>query len=255
MCLILIAHGAHPDFPLVIAANRDEYYQRPTARAGFWQDHPHILAGRDLECMGTWLGVTRGGRFAALTNYRDPRERKTDAPTRGRLVSDFLASDREPREYLEQVAIEAPRYNGFNLLAGDIDGVFYFSSRSGSVQRMSPGIHGLSNHLLDTPWPKVTLGKQRLQAALADEPSAETLLDLLHDREPAQKGELPDTGVGMELERVLSPALIVSPQYGTRASTAVLFGEDGSVGFTERTILPGGGTGPTVSLCFSLERR
>ena len=254
MCLILIAHGAHSDFPLVIAANRDEYYQRPTARAAFWQDHPHILAGRDLECMGTWLGVTREGRFAALTNFRDPRERKTDAPSRGQLVSDFLASEQEPREYLGDVAIEAPRYNGFNLLAGDIDGVFYFSSRTGSVQQVSPGIHGLSNHLLDTPWPKVELGKRRLQAALEGEFSAESLLNLLHDREPAAESELPDTGIGAEMERVLSPALIVSPKYGTRSSTAVLFGVDGSVSFAERTILPGGNTGPTVSLHFSLER-
>ncbi len=254
MCLILIAHGAHSDFPLVIAANRDEYYQRPTARAAFWQDHPHILAGRDLECMGTWLGVTREGRFAALTNFRDPRERKTDAPSRGQLVSDFLASEQEPREYLGDVAIEAPRYNGFNLLAGDIDGVFYFSSRTGSVQQVSPGIHGLSNHLLDTPWPKVELGKRRLQAALEGEFSAESLLNLLHDREPAAESELPDTGIGAEMERVLSPALIVSPKYGTRSSTAVLFGVDGSVSFAERTILPGGNTGPTVSLHFSPER-
>ncbi len=254
MCLILIAHGAHSDFPLVIAANRDEYYKRPTAKAAFWQDQPHILAGRDLECMGTWLGVTRAGRFAALTNFREPRERKTEAPSRGRLVSDFLASEQNPREYLGDVAIEAPRYNGFNLLAGDIRGVFYFSSRTGSVQQVSPGIHGLSNHLLDTPWPKVERGKQRLQAALAGEPNVEALLDLLGDREPAPASELPDSGIGAEMERVLSPALIVSPQYGTRASTAVLFGGDGSVSFTERTILPGGNVGPTVSLRFSLER-
>ncbi|MGP1677551.1 MAG: NRDE family protein [Burkholderiales bacterium] len=254
MCLILFAHGAHPDYPLVIAANRDEYYARPTAQAAFWEDQPHILGGRDLECMGTWLGVTRAGRFAALTNFRDPRERKTDAPTRGKLVSGFLTSEREPREYLEEVARLAPRYNGFNLLAGDIDGVYYFSSRAGAVQQVSPGIHGLSNHLLDTPWPKVARGKQRLQALLADEPSAEALLDLLHDREPATESELPDTGIGAEMERVLSPALIVSAQYGTRASTAVLFGEDGSVSFSERTILRSGDIGATVSLRFSLER-
>jgi uncharacterized protein with NRDE domain len=254
MCLILIAHGAHPEFPLVIAANRDEYYERPTAGAAFWQDHPHILAGRDLKCMGTWLGVTRGGRFAALTNFRDARERKTDAPSRGRLVSNFLVSGRGPRDYLEEVGMQAQPYNGFNLLVGDMDGVFYFSSRQATVQELSPGIHGLSNHLLDTPWPKVARGKQRLQAALAGEPNAETLLDLLHDREPAPEDELPDTGVGADLERVLSPALIVSPQYGTRASTAVLFRNDGSVSFSERTILPGGSTGPTVSLSFSLEQ-
>ena len=254
MCLILIAHGAHSGFPLVIAANRDEYFQRPTARARFWQDHPHILAGRDLECMGTWLGVTRGGRFAALTNFRDPRERKTDAPSRGQLVSDYLKSDQRPREYLEDIAMQALRYNGFNLLAGDIDGIFYFSNRAESVQQLSPGIHGLSNHLLDTPWPKVERGKQRLHAALAGAVDAEAILDLLCDRQPAPAGELPDTGIGLELERVLSPALIVSPQYGTRSSTAVLFGDDRSVSFAERTILPGGNTGPTVSLRFSLDR-
>jgi uncharacterized protein with NRDE domain len=254
MCLILLAHGAHPDYPLVIAANRDEYYRRPTAKAAFWQDHPRILAGRDLECMGTWLGVTRAGRFAALTNFRDPRERKTDAPSRGQLVSDFLASEREPREYLEEVATRAQQYNGFNLLAGDVDGIFYFCSRTETMQQVSRGIHGLSNHLLDTPWPKVARGKQRLQAALADEPSTEALLDLLHDREPEAESELPDTGVGADLERVLSPALIVSPQYGTRASTAVLFGGDGCVSFSERTILPGGDTGATVSLRFRLGR-
>ncbi|MBE0619285.1 MAG: NRDE family protein [Burkholderiales bacterium] len=254
MCLILFAHGAHPAYPLVIAANRDEYYARPSAKAQFWQDQPQILGGRDLECMGTWLGVTRRGRFAALTNFRDPRERKTDAPTRGKLVSDFLASEREPREYLEEVATLAPRYNGFNLLAGNVDGVFYFSSRSGAVQQVPPGIHGLSNHLLDTPWPKVARGKARLQAALANEPNTEALLDLLHDREPAAESELPDTGVGVDMERTLSPALIVSEKYGTRASTAVLFGDDGSVSFAERTILPGGDIGATVSLRFSLDR-
>jgi len=254
MCLILFACGAHPDFPLVIAANRDEYYERPTAKAAFWQDHPHILAGRDLECMGTWLGVTRQGRFAALTNFRDPRERKTDAPSRGTLVSEFLAAEREPRAYLEEVAARAADYNGFNLLAGDIDGVFYFSSREGQAREVSPGIHGLSNHLLDTPWPKVARGKQRLQAALAQKPDVEALLDLLHDREPAAESELPDTGIGTPMERVLSPALIVSAQYGTRASTALIFGGDGSVDFAERTILPGGDIGATVSLRFRLER-
>jgi len=254
MCLILFALGAHPEYPLVIAANRDEYYRRPTAKAGFWHDHPQVLAGRDLECMGTWLGITRGGRFAALTNFRDPHERKTDAPSRGQLVSDFLASEQEASEYLEQVEARAQQYNGFNLLAGDLDRIFFFSSRAGPVQQVSRGVHGLSNNLLDTPWPKVMRGKLRLQEALADEPNAETLLDLLHDCEPADESELPDTGVGTQMERVLSPALIVSSQYGTRSSTAVLFGADGSVSFSERTILPGGETGPTVGLRFRLDR-
>jgi len=253
MCLILFAHDAHPEYPLVVAANRDEYYRRPTAKAAFWHDHPQVLAGRDLECMGTWLGVTRAGRFAALTNFRDPSERKPDAPSRGQLVSDFLTSEREPREYLEDVAARAPEYKGFNLLAGGVEGIFYFSSRAGSVQQVPRGIHGLSNNLLDTPWPKVVRGKQRLQQAMADEPNAEALLDLLHDCEPAAESELPDTGVGAELERVLSPALIVSSKYGTRSSTIVLFGAEGSVSFSERTVLPGGEIGATVSLRFMLE--
>ncbi|TSA11144.1 MAG: NRDE family protein [Betaproteobacteria bacterium] len=252
MCLILLAIGAHPDYPLLIAANRDEYYQRPTAKAGFWKDHPHILAGRDLECMGTWLGVTRKGRFAALTNFRDGRERKIDAPSRGELVSGMLTSEQEPLAFLEEVAKQAQCYNGFNFLAGDSSSVYFFSSRTGAVQSVSQGIHGLSNHLLDTPWPKVTRGKQRLQAVLEDEPSVEALLDLLQDRETAAENELPDTGIGVAMERVLSPALIVSPQYGTRATTAVLFGRDGGVTFSERTILRGGETGATVSLRFNL---
>lgn len=252
MCLILLAYGAHPDYPLVVAANRDEYYHRPTAAAGYWPDCRHILAGRDLECMGTWLGVTRSGRFAALTNFRAPNERKADAPSRGNLVSDYLAGDLDPVAYLESIKGRAARYNGFNLLAGDESGLFYFSSRELSLRELPPGVHGLSNHSLNTPWPKVVHGKQRLQQALSGHLSAETLLDLLYDKAPAEDAELPETGVGKERERMLSPALIVSPEYGTRASTVVLYGRDRSVNFTERTILRGGHPGATVSLSFSL---
>jgi len=253
MCLILIAYRAHAAYPLVIAANRDEYYRRPTAQAAYWADHSHVLAGRDLECMGTWLGVTRDGRFAALTNFRDPREHKADAPSRGHLVSDFLVSNLDPRTYLESIKDGASRYNGFNLLLGDADGVFCFSSRESAAQELPPGIHGLSNHLLNTPWPKVVRGKRRLQQTLARGPDTDALLQLLADRDPAPEGELPNTGVGAERESLLSPALIVSPEYGTRASTVLLFGTDAGVRFTERTILPGGIPGPTVSLSFSLK--
>ena len=254
MCLILIAYRAHPDFPLVIAANRDEYYQRPTAPAAYWTDQSQILAGRDLECMGTWLGVTRQGRFAALTNFRAPNERKTDAPSRGHLVSDFLASGEDPVAYLDKIKLLAPRYNGFNLLAGGVDGVFCLSSRESRVEELSPGVHGLSNHLLNTPWPKVVRGKRRLYEVVSRVPDAGSLLGLLSDREPAPESELPDTGLDSEREKLLSPALIVSPLYGTRASTALLFGRDGSVSFTERTMLPGGSAGPTVSLRFNVQR-
>jgi len=254
MCLILIARGAHPEFPLVVAGNRDEHYRRPTAAAAFWQDYPHVLAGRDLECLGTWLGVTRDGRFAALTNFRNPRARKTDAPSRGNLVSSYLESKVEPRAYIEKIAPSAARYNGFNLLLGDANALLCYSSHTGAVQELRSGIYGLSNHLLDTPWPKVARGKQRLRDLMARAPNAEALLDMLYDSEPAREEELPDTGVGPGVERTLSPALIVSDLYGTRASTAVLFGRNGEVSFTERTILPGGRIGATVHLSFSLDR-
>jgi len=155
-------------------------------------------------------------------------------------------------DYLTEIARSASRYNGFNLLAGDMNGLYYLSSRTGLVEQVHPGVHGLSNHLLDTPWPKVTRGKKRLQAALEDGATPDLLLDLLYDSEPASENELPDTGVGQKLEKVLSPALIVSPQYGTRASTAVVFGRDGAVSFNERTILSGGAIGATVGLRFKL---
>jgi uncharacterized protein with NRDE domain len=252
MCLILFAHGAHPEYPLVIAANRDEYYQRPTSAASFWKDHPQILAGRDLEGGGTWLGVTRQGRFAALTNFRGPAEHKPDAPTRGRLVSDFLLSRSAPREYLEQVRTKASRYNGFSLLLGDMHGIFYYCSREAATQMVPAGIYGLSNHLLDTPWPKVEQGKTHLAHVLKNGVTDDLLLQLLDDRSLAADAALPDTGVGLERERILSAALIVSPQYGTRASTAVMFDRGGNVSFTERTVLPNGIHGESVSYRFTV---
>src|SRR5258706_6908216 len=157
MCLILFAWQAHPDYPLVVAANRDEWRDRPTAPAAWWDDAPDILAGRDLEAGGTWLGVTRAGRFAAITNFRDPSDRKSTAPSRGQLVADFLRGDDAPRDYLAALAAKAARYNGFNLLLADDKSMCYFGSREGEIIDVAPGIHGLSNHLLDEPWPKVKM--------------------------------------------------------------------------------------------------
>jgi len=252
MCLILFALRAHPDYPLIIAANRDESYLRPTAAAAYWQDHPQVLAGRDLEAMGTWLGVTRSGRFAALTNFRDALERKQDAPSRGSLVSDFLTTAIAPRDYLEQIAPAAGRYNGFNLLVGDAGGMHSFSSRGSVSKRLAAGVHGLSNHLLDTPWPKVAAGKERLANILQSGVSVEPLLALLDDRGEAADDLLPDTGVGLARERVLSPALITASEYGTRASTVVLFHRDGAVEFAERSVMPGGVHGKTLNYRFTL---
>jgi len=234
MCLILLAWKADGDYPLVLAANRDEFYDRPSAAADFWEEDPDLLAGRDLQEGGTWLGMTRTGRVAALTNYRDPASLKAGAPSRGRLVVDYLRGRENPAAYLDGIA-PAGGYNGFNLLVGNPDELFCFSNRGGR-HRVEPGIHGLSNRLLDTPWPKVERGKEALAALLKKgKPTPEKMLDLLADQSRPPEGSLPDTGVGLEWERILSPLFIVSPVYGTRSSTVLLVDRSGEVTFVERT--------------------
>jgi uncharacterized protein with NRDE domain len=240
MCLILFAYQHHPRYRLILAANRDEFYARPTAPLGFWSDHPQVLAGRDLEQQGTWLGVTRGGRLAAITNYRDPHAIKPSAPSRGHLVSDFLKGSMPPADYLKFISASAERYNGFNLLVGNPDELFYFSNHGGGILRLEPGLYGLSNSLLDTPWPKVAQGKQAI-AALAggdSELSLEKLFGLLQNQTPAPDEALPATGVDLEWERALSPTFITSPAYGTRSSSVLLIDTAGAVRFSERTWLP-----------------
>lgn len=240
MCLILLALRAHPSYGLILAANRDEYYVRPSCPPAFWEGASHVLAGRDLAGGGTWLGITRSGRVAAVTNFRNPAQILKEAPSRGRLVKDFLTGEEDPARYLERVRRESGRYNGFNLLVGDLKGLYWFSNRDERVQRLHAGIYGISNRLLDTPWPKVVRGKEMFSAALAkEEPSPEELLELLQDRTRPPDEQLPSTGVGPAWERVLSPIFIESPDYGTRSSTLVLVGKDGRVTFLDRTFTPG----------------
>jgi len=241
MCLILMAWHAHPAYPLVIAANRDEFYARPTAPAGFWPDAPHVLAGRDLQAGGTWLGLTRTGRFAALTNYRDPENIKADAPSRGELVSRFLVEDESPDSFMTMLAASAPGYNGFNLLFSDGDKLCYFSNCGDTPRRLGPGIYGLSNHLLDTPWPKVARGKSALAEALRCLPNTEVMFALLKDDTIAPDQELPRTGVSLEWERLLSAAFIRSETYGTRSSTVIIVAADRRIRFEEKTYIPQAG--------------
>ncbi|GAB4180263.1 MAG: NRDE family protein [Rhodocyclaceae bacterium] len=243
MCLILMAWRAHPDFPLVVAANRDEYYARPSAAAGFWSDAPGILAGRDLQAGGTWLGVTREGRFAALTNFRDPSHVRSDAPSRGILVSEYLRSQSGPEAFLAGLAAIAPAYNGFNLLAADARSAACYSNREDRPRRLGAGIYGLSNHLLDTPWPKVARAKSALARALDTLPERERFFDLLLDRAPVPDDELPRTGVSMEWERLLSAAFVHSASYGTRSSTVVVLDKAGHLDFEERAFDEEGRTG------------
>jgi uncharacterized protein with NRDE domain len=254
MCLILFAHRAHPAYPLVVAANRDEWFRRPTAPAAFWPDAPEVFAGRDLEQQGTWLGVTRTGRFAALTNYRDPGANRPDAPSRGALVSAFLRSRTAPAEYLERLRRDGARYNGFSLLAGDGATLCYFSNREGEIRSLAPGVYGLSNSLLDVDWPKVQSGKARLAAALDGAPNADRLLAILDDTGIASDHELPSTGVSAEWERKLSSLRIVADGYGTRCSTALLVGTDGEISFVERSFAESGAETGIVRQRFGLER-
>lgn len=239
MCLIVFAYDVHRNNRLVMAANRDEFYARPTAKARFWDDFPEVLAGRDLEKMGTWMGVTKTGRFAAVTNYRDPGGERPDAKSRGALVADFLKGSDSALAYMKQVEKNAQQYNGFNLIAGDAESLYYFSNRANEIQELKQGIYGMSNALLDTPWPKVEHSKQRLNKCLqADAIDRDCLLDLLADSEQAEDEALPDTGIGIEHERLLSSAFIKSPDYGTRASTLLLISRDGQVRFQERSFSP-----------------
>lgn len=244
--MILLAWRAHPDFPLVVAANRDEFFARPTAPAGFWDDAPQVLAGRDLEAGGTWMGVTRAGRFAALTNFRDPAQNRPGAPSRGQLVADFLKGNEEPAAYLDRIAPLAARCNGFNLLLGDGDALWWSSNMGTERRCLPPGIYGVSNHLLDTPWPKVGAGKTAMAAALAALPLTAPLFDLLRDDATHPDEHLPRTGVSLEWERLLSAAFVRSPDYGTRGSTVLSIAADGGIDFEERTWLPGAMPGPVV---------
>lgn len=255
MCLILAALDAHPDYALVVAANRDEFYDRPTARADFWADHPEILGGRDLRAGGTWLGIDRGGRIAAVTNYRQG-EREAAAPrSRGFLVSDYLTSDVDAGTHIARAEREADRYNGFNLLAGDARELHWFSNREGRPRRLGPGIYGLSNHLLDTPWPKVTAAKSALSAVLGGDGGdlVSGLFALLSDRTQVGDDSLPRTGIGLAWERLLSSAFIASAEYGTRSSTVVLVGRDGAATFAERSFGPNGASAGEARHAFRLE--
>jgi uncharacterized protein with NRDE domain len=235
MCLIFLSLNHHPAYKLIVAANRDEFYKRKTAPAHFWEDHPHILGGRDLEAKGTWLAMSKQGKISMVTNYRDLKNLKPVAPSRGELVMEYLVNGDKPDEYLKAVANRSSVYNGFNLLVGYPDSLYYYSNYQGQVKQITEGVHGLSNHLLNTPWPKVSRGKEKFSEAIsASDINPETLFDLLYDEQQAPDHELPDTGIGLERERVLSSMFIKSPDYGTRCSTLLLVDRTNQVQFIER---------------------
>jgi uncharacterized protein with NRDE domain len=256
MCLITFAWNAHPDYRLIVGANRDEWHDRPAAPATWWHDHPQILAGRDLKAGGTWMGVARSGRFAAVTNFRDPSDKKSTARSRGELVSGFLLADESPEAFLSAIKPDAHDYNGFNLIVGDSASLAYFSSRTGLIMILEPGVYALSNHTLNEPWPKVKQAKSALdailQAKMPEEARQMAIYAILSDNTVAPDMTLPDTGVGIEWERVLSPILITTPQYGTRTSTILSMTDGGAMSFVEHTRTPDGAVSHVAKFDFAL---
>jgi uncharacterized protein with NRDE domain len=235
MCLITLAWRVRTDIPLVVAANRDEWRDRPAEPARWWPERPELLAGRDLQAGGTWMGVTRDAGFAAVTNFRDPSDRRTTARSRGGLVTDYLLGHEDPGFYLAELMRHAGEYNGFNLVLGDGRSLWYFGSREGLARPIPAGVHGLSNHLLDEPWPKVVRGRMAMEAAMKQKDPVPALFEFLSDGQGAPDASLPSTGVGLAWERRLASPLITGNDYGTRASTVVVFHADGRVHFEERT--------------------
>lgn len=246
MCTILFSYRQHADFPFLLAANRDEFYARPTRPMGFWPECPILLAGMDLREGGTWLGLSRRGRFAAITNFREPENLLKAPRSRGELVAGFLRAEAPPEEFLAGISDNAQLYGGFNLVAGDASGLWYLSNRSEqpAPQKLEAGLYGLSNQLLDTPWHKVQTGKQALGAIVSGNPNTSKLLAIMADRTRAPESRLPRTGVSRRLEQMLSSRFIRSPLYGTRASTALLIGKRGHVIVSEQSFGRMGRPGP-----------
>ncbi|GGD01848.1 NRDE family protein [Undibacterium terreum] len=247
MCLIVFAWKLLPYTPLVVAGNRDEFYERPTAAASWWDEEPRVYAGKDLQAGGTWMGITRkdgpgspAGRFAAITNIRAPSEKRPDAPSRGKLVSNYLHGDMSAAGYVEQIRDGAPAYNGFNLLLGDGENLVWFSNRADGDERngkpLPPGIYGVSNALLDTPWPKVVRTKAEFASLICQRAPEDAYFEMLSNSTQAPDCRLPDTGVSFEMERLLSSAFIESPAYGTRACSLVRIYDDKPADFLEKVI-------------------
>ncbi|MCH8547453.1 MAG: NRDE family protein [Balneolaceae bacterium] len=253
MCLMVFAHKVHPKYPLIFASNRDEFYKRPAMEATFWPEHPDLLAGKDLEAGGTWMGVTKNGRFAALTNYRNIEEIKENAPSRGDLVKDFLTSEINAENYLSTLGDTAREYNGFNLIVGNAEELWYINNKEVKAERVKPGYHSLSNAFLDTKWPKTEQALRDFKKSVQpdDTPNPEKLFSLLNNDQRYPRHMLPETGLSDEMEQVVSSVFIKSEEYGTRCSTVYIAAENEENRFFERTFRPnGGGVRSEVSYSF-----
>ncbi len=253
MCLIVFSWDNHPKYKLIMAANRDEFYARPTAKADYWKDHPSILGGRDLKALGTWMAISKSGRLATVTNFRDPANIREDASSRGDLPTGFLLSKDTPEKYVQSVHAQAEDYNGFNLILGTEKQMLHYSNYERKLNPVTPGIHGLSNAFLDTSWPKVDLAKQKLKELMAGEFAHEDLIEMMQDESIASDDILPETGVSKELESKLSAMCIRMEAYGTCCSTVITIDRDHQVQFTERSYPVGDRTGELVKYDFRIE--
>lgn len=236
MCLVVLAFDCHPRYRLILAGNRDEFHDRPTAPLAWWNDTPAILAGRDLAAGGTWLGLDRSGRLGVITNFRDPAAHRPEGSSRGTLIPRFLRARAPAAGFAAEVSAETADMSGFNLLLFDGEHLALAANQPAPAARpLPPGVYGLSNHQLDTPWPKLRRAREHFAGLLAQpRPTARQLMRALRDRQPAPDDELPDTGLGVARERLLSAPFIVDPAYGTRCTTVVLVGRDLSIEVEER---------------------
>lgn len=242
MCILFIAVSQHPDFPLIIAANRDEFHNRPTAQSHFWHEQPHMLAGKDLQALGTWMGVTKSGRISALTNVRDPQKIMPDAITRGELVTRFLLENESQSDYLNRLRQSKDNYNGYNLLFGDWHDLWVYNNHTDQVDKLLPGFYGLSNADLNSPWPKINQGVAELKTHCKESQRINTdrLFDILLNQTQSTDDLLPETGVPIEWERKLSSVFIKSPDYGTRSATLLLINRENQLKWIEHTFNPDG---------------
>lgn len=253
MCLAVLALHALPGIPVLIAANRDEFHARPTHPAAQWADAPGLYAGRDGLAGGTWMGVTAKGRFALVTNFREPGRYLAPAPSRGALVEDYLRGNDSPQAYLARTHESDQAYNGFNLIVGDTRQAWYLSNRDGPPRPLAPGIYALSNHLLDTPWPKLARTKTAFTEVLGrtPQPDLPALFEALADRQTATDEDMPATGLPPDREKLLSSPFIVSPDYGTRSSSVLVLREGGAGQLDERRFAPDGTVSGESRLAFS----
>jgi len=253
MCLLTFAWKTHPQYKLIFASNRDEFYKRNTAPAQYWDNAPNVLAGKDLEAGGTWMGINKNGRFTALTNYRDIENIKSQAPSRGQLTLDYLQGLEAPQPYLENIFGNIDAYNGFNLLAGTPEEIYYLSNYEHKIRKLAPGIYGLSNALLDSDWFKVNRLKTKFTEIIQQADfSSQTLLDTLQDTTKPNDDQVQQTGLPMDRERMLSSMFIESPTYGTCSSAIVLMDYNHQVSFVERVYNTGNGAVKEQNFSFKI---